>query len=125
MPRSTWRATNRTSGLRNAERQQLEAEPGNHPLTMTYAKALMKNQQPHVAEEVLLEQSQRAPQRPGAVVPAGRGAGTVRQYRGLHQSRAEYFILNGALDQAETPAELRPQGSDGWISSPPREINQR
>ncbi|MEZ5566842.1 MAG: hypothetical protein R3E54_00520 [Halioglobus sp.] len=32
---------------------------------MTYAKALMQNQQPHIAEEVLLAQSKQRPNDPG------------------------------------------------------------
>ena len=40
---------------------QLELSPGNHPLTMTYAGALMKDQQPHIAEEVLVAQSRLRP----------------------------------------------------------------
>jgi predicted Zn-dependent protease len=45
--------------------RQLEMSPGNHPLTMTYANALMKNQQAHIAEEVLVDQSRLKPNDPG------------------------------------------------------------
>ncbi len=80
---------------------RLEQNPGNHPLVMTYAMALMKDQQPHVAEEVLVAQSRERPGDPGLWYLLAEVQGLSGNIAGLHQSRAEYFILNGALDQAE------------------------
>ena len=80
---------------------QLELSPGNHPLTMAYASALMKNQQPHIAEEVLVEQSRLRPNDPGLWYLLAEVQGLSGDIVGLHQSRAEYFILNGILDEAE------------------------
>jgi predicted Zn-dependent protease len=80
---------------------QLELSPGNHPLTMTYANALMKNQQPHIAEEVLVEQSRLRPNDPDLWYLLAEVQGLSGDIVGLHQSRAEYFILNGILDEAE------------------------
>ena len=80
---------------------RLEASRGNHPLTMAYATALMKNQQPHIAEEVLVAQSREQPNDPGLWYLLAEVQGLSGNIAGLHQSRAEYFILNGALDQAE------------------------
>lgn len=79
----------------------LKLSPGNHPLTMTYANALMKNQQPHIAEEVLVTQSKRRPNDPGLWYLLAEVQGLSGNIVGLHQSRAEYFILNGILDEAE------------------------
>ena len=81
--------------------KQLDLTPGNHPLTMTYANALMKNQQAHIAEEVLVAQSKRRPNDPGLWYLLAEVQGLSGNIVGLHQSRAEYFILNGILDQAE------------------------
>ena len=81
--------------------EHLALSPGNHPLTMTYANALMKNQQPHIAEEVLIEQSRLRPNDPGLWYLLAELQGLSGNIVGLHQSRAEYFILNGNLDQAE------------------------
>ena len=81
--------------------KQLQVSPGNHPLTMSYASALMKNQQPHIAEEVLVAQSKRRPNDPGLWYLLAEIQGLAGNILGLHQSRAEYFILNGNLDQAE------------------------
>lgn len=80
---------------------QLDLSPGNHPLTMTYARALMKNQQPHIAEEVLVEQSWLRPNDPGLWYLLAELQGLSGNIVGLHRSRAEYFILNGILDEAE------------------------
>lgn len=81
--------------------KRLKRSPGNHPLTMTYAKALMRDQQAHVAEEVLVEQSKRRPNDPSLWYLLAEVQGLSGNIVGLHQSRAEYFILNGVLDQAE------------------------
>jgi len=81
--------------------RQLDISPGNHPLTMAYANALMKNQQPHIAEEILVTQSKTRPNDPGLWYLLAEVQGLSGNILGLHQSRAEYFILNGILDQAE------------------------
>jgi predicted Zn-dependent protease len=80
---------------------RLKLSPGNHPLTMAYANALMRNQQPHIAEEVLVAQSKRRANDPGLWYLLAEVQGLSGNILGLHQSRAEYFILNGILDQAE------------------------
>lgn len=80
---------------------RLKLSPGNHPLTMTYAEALMQDQQAHVAEAVLVEQSRRRPNDPYLWYLLAEVQGLAGNIIGLHQSRAEYFILNGILDQAE------------------------
>ncbi len=80
--------------------RELESKPGNHPLTMAYATALMKDGQSHIAEEVLRRQSKRTPNDPSLWYLLAEVQGLSGNIAGLHQSRAEYFILNGALDQA-------------------------
>ncbi len=82
-------------------RRRLELSPGNHPLVMTYARALMKDQQAHVAEQVLVEQSKLRPNDPALWYLLAEVQGLSGNIIGLHQSRAEYFILNGVLDEAE------------------------
>lgn len=80
---------------------QLKISPKNHPLTMAYANALMQGQQPHIAEEVLIAQSQVRGNDPGLWYLLAEAQGLSANIPGLHQSRAEYFILTGALDAAE------------------------
>ncbi|MEM1154908.1 MAG: M48 family metalloprotease [Pseudomonadota bacterium] len=81
---------------------RLRLSPDNHPLTMTYARALMMDGQSHIAEEVLEDQSKLKPNDPGLWYLLAEVQGLSGNIVGLHQSRAEYFILNGNLDQAET-----------------------
>jgi len=80
---------------------RLKVTPGNHPLSMAYANALMMNRQPHIAEEVLGAQSKQKPNDPGVWYLLAEVQGLSGNIIGLHQSRAEYFILHGNLDQAE------------------------
>jgi predicted Zn-dependent protease len=80
---------------------ELKLYPNNHALTMAYARALLMNGQPHIAEEVLIEQSFVRPDDPGLWYLLAEVQGLSGNIVGLHQSRAEYFILNGVLDQAE------------------------
>lgn len=80
----------------------LKTTPQNHPLTMAYANALMQSQQPHIAEEVLVRQSQVKPQDPGLWYLLAEVQGLSGNIAGLHQSRAEYFILTGVLDEAKS-----------------------
>lgn len=104
--------------------KRLKLSPGNHPLTMTYAKALMRDQRAHVAEEVLLEQSKRKPKDPGLWYLLAEVQGLSGNIVGLHQARAEYFILNGILGQAEKQLNyaLKLAGSDYPTTA---RINQR
>jgi predicted Zn-dependent protease len=105
-------------------RRRLEVTPGNHPLTMAYATALMKNQQPHIAEEVLIAQSKRRPNDPGLWFLLAEVQGLSGNIVALHQSRAEYFILNGALDEArkQLTYALKLAGNNFHASA---KINQR
>ena len=59
------------------------------------------NDQAHIAEEVLLEQSHIRPGDPGLWYLLAEVQGLSGNIAGLHQARAEYFILNGILDEAD------------------------
>ena len=104
--------------------RRLELSPGNHPLTMSYAHALQQAGSPHVAEEVLIDQSRRMPNDPGLWYLLAEVQGLAGNIVGLHRSRAEYFILINALDAAERQLTYAQNGvgSDFTTSSL---INQR
>ncbi len=89
------------SALKQLERR-LKLSPGNHPLTIAYADALWQAGMPHVAAQVLKNQSKRKPEDPGVWYRLAEVQGLAGDIIGLHQSRAEYFILVGALDAAQT-----------------------
>lgn len=84
---------------------ELAVIPGNHPLTMAYARALMNYRQPHIAEEVLVVQSKRRPNDPGLWYLLAEVQGLSGNIAGLHQSRAEFFLLRGNLDEARKQLE--------------------
>jgi predicted Zn-dependent protease len=94
-------ARNRPGQATKKLTRRLQLYPGNHALTMTYAKALTENQQAHVAEEVLVAQSKIKPGDPALWYQLAEVQGLSGNIIGLHQSRAEYFILNGVFDEAE------------------------
>jgi len=103
---------------------RLKVTPGNHALTMTYARALMMDQKPHIAEEVLVAQSKLNPGDPGLWYLLAEVQGLAGNIVGLHQARAEYFILNGNLDQAEKQLNYALQLTRGdYLTS--AKINQR
>lgn len=104
--------------------KRLKLSPGNHALTMTYADALMQNSQPHIAEEVLIAQSKLTPNDPGLWYLLAEVQGLSGNILGLHQARAEYFILNGNLDQAEKQLNYAlPLSRKDYLTS--AKINQR
>jgi predicted Zn-dependent protease len=88
------------SAIRSLQRE-LQLYPENHALTMAYAHALLMNGQAHIAEEVLLLQSHVKPGDPGLWYLLAEVDGLSGNIVGLHQARAEYFILNGIFDEAE------------------------
>ena len=88
------------SAIRALDRE-LTLYPENHALTMQYARALVLNGQAHIAEEVLVEQSRIKPGDPGLWYLLAEVQGLSGNILELHQSRAEYFILNGIFDEAE------------------------
>ncbi len=94
-------ARNRPQIAVNKLAAQLQLSPKNHALTMAYAAALMKNQQAHIAEEVLVAQSKINPKDPNLWYLLAEVQGLSGNIVGLHRARAEYFILNGILDQAD------------------------
>lgn len=81
--------------------RELKLSPGSHPLAMAYARALMRDRKPHISEAVLLEQSKVRPEDPALWYLLAEVQGLSGNIVGLHQSRAEYFILNGNLGEAE------------------------
>lgn len=93
-------AGNYDTAIAKLERQ-LRVNPNNHPLTMTYADALLKAQQPHKAEAVLAEHVKIHPNNPSIWYLLAETHGLAGNIVGVHQARAEYFVLSGVLDRAQ------------------------
>ena len=81
--------------------RQLAVSPGNHPLTMAYAEALQRQGDPQQAARILAAHAQRRPADPQVWYELAEAWGLAGRIVDVHRTRAEYFILNGALDQAE------------------------
>ncbi|MDX9873525.1 MAG: M48 family metalloprotease [Spongiibacteraceae bacterium] len=88
------------TALARAE-QELRIAPGNHPLTMLYADALIKARQYQRAEAVLAEHSKRRPSDPAVWYLLAEVHGLAGNIVGVHQARAEFFVLTGVLDRAQ------------------------
>lgn len=82
-------------------RPQLDANPGNHPLTMALAAALQRHGDPQQAARILSAHAKRRPGDPQVWYDLAEASGLAGRIVDLHRARAEYFILNGALDLAE------------------------
>ncbi len=80
----------------------LAISPGSHPLTMTLADAYLKAKQPHRAEALLQEHVKQHPKDPYVWYVLAETHGLAGNIVGVHQSRAEYFLLNGQLSRAQT-----------------------
>jgi predicted Zn-dependent protease len=75
--------------------------PNNHPITMTLSNAYLKSNQPHRAEALLQQHSKDHPRDPYLWFLLAETHGLAGNIVGVHQARAEYFILNGLLDKAK------------------------
>lgn len=81
--------------------QQLRVNPGNHPLAMAYADALVKANQPQKAEAVLEQEAKTRATDPDVWYLLAETDGLAGNIVGVHRARAEYYVLNGVLDKAE------------------------
>jgi predicted Zn-dependent protease len=94
--------------------EQLALNPGNHPLIMGYSQLL---QQQGLFEEALVllrAHSYQRPNDPSIWYQLAELYGLTQHIMALHQARAEYFILNGYLDDADKQLlyALRLSGND-------------
>jgi predicted Zn-dependent protease len=81
--------------------RQLALNPGNHALTMSYSEALLRTSNPREAEKILVAHARTHPDDPQVWYDLAETHGLAGNILDVHRARAEYFILNGALDQAE------------------------
>jgi predicted Zn-dependent protease len=74
--------------------------PGNHPITMATVAALVKMKDYPKAALILKKHAATRPSDPFVWYELAEIQGQAGDRLGLHQSRAEYFLLTGALGQA-------------------------
>tara|TARA_B100001971_G_C18250922_1_gene578134 strand:+ start:79 stop:1563 length:1485 start_codon:yes stop_codon:yes gene_type:complete len=80
--------------------KHLKINPDNFPLTMQYAEALLKVDKPDQAEYVLEKLTATRPTDPDVWYLLAETYGLADNIPGVHQARAEFFLLTGRLDQA-------------------------
>ncbi|BFM14959.1 M48 family metalloprotease [Maricurvus nonylphenolicus] len=79
----------------------LKQWPQSHPLNVRYAEVLMKSGEYALCEEVLQEHVKRRPKDDYVWYLLAEVHGLAGNILGVHQARAEYFILNGVYDKAQ------------------------
>ena len=80
--------------------QALKISPNNYPLGMAYAETLMNNREASKSVDVLLTLTQARPNDAYVWYLLAEAYGLARDIVGVHQARAEYFVLVGNFDQA-------------------------
>ncbi len=82
--------------------RELKLYPENHPLNVRYAETLMKAGRYALAENTLKEYSRKRPKDDYVWYLLAEVHGLAGNILGVHQARAEYFILNGVYDKAQS-----------------------
>ena len=84
----------------------LEIMPGNHPVTIQLAKTYFKAGQYSDADKLLTAHAKLKPTNATLWYWLAEVQGLAGNQLGLHQSRAEYFFLNGAMPPALQQLDL-------------------
>ncbi len=90
----------RYTQAQNILQQALRINIGNYPLSMRYAEVLMHTQQ---ADKAVAELSKLTKERPNDInvwYLLAEAYGLANDVIGVHEARAEYFVMVGNLDQA-------------------------
>jgi predicted Zn-dependent protease len=84
----------------------LRLNPSTYPLTVLKSEALWQDHQYEQAGEVLTALSRMRPEDPNVWYRLAEVRGLAGNISGVHQARAEYFILVGAFDKAREQLTL-------------------
>lgn len=95
-----WLGQGKPEQARDMLARQLRYNPDNHPLTMGYFEALLRAGDRQAAEKLLTRHSKNRPSDPQLWYELAEVRGLTGDILGVHQARAEYFVLMGAPDQA-------------------------
>lgn len=80
--------------------ESLSLSPANYPLSMSYAETLLAARKPHAALDVLIAVSVERPNDEFVWYLLAEAYGLANDIPGVHEARAEFFVLNGNFDQA-------------------------
>jgi predicted Zn-dependent protease len=78
----------------------LAIAPNNYPLSVTYAETLLTARKPHAALDVLIPISVERSNDEYLWYIIAEAYGLANDIPGVHEARAEFFVLNGNFDQA-------------------------
>ncbi|MDB2509387.1 M48 family metalloprotease [Pseudomonadales bacterium] len=81
-------------------RRVLAINPNNYPVSVIYARLLDQSERPDLASDVLNELVLARTQDDQVWYQLAESLGLANDIPGVHQARAEYFLLNGDLDGA-------------------------
>ncbi len=96
----TYRAGEQHDDALEILEEALALSPDNYPLSMTYAETFIAARRPHAALDVLVPISISRPNDEHIWYMLAEAYGLANNIPGVHEARAEYFVLNGAFDQA-------------------------
>lgn len=80
--------------------EALAVNTGNYPLTVNLGEAFIAGRKPHAALDVLIPLSVERPNDEFLWYLLAEAYGLANNIPGVHEARAEFFILNGNFDQA-------------------------
>lgn len=80
--------------------EALTLNPNNYPLSVAYAETFISANRPHAAIDVLTPVSIERPGDEYIWYLLAEAYGLANNIPGVHEARAEYFVLNGNFDQA-------------------------
>lgn len=81
-------------------KEQLAINPDNYPITIQYAETLIQSNQPQAAEALLEQQTISRSSDADIWYILAETYGLTNNIPGVHQARAQWYVLNGNLDQA-------------------------
>lgn len=81
-------------------KEALAISPRNYPLSVAYAETFLLARKPHAALEVLIPISVERPNDEYVWYLLAEAYGLANNIPGVHEARAEFFVLNGNFDQA-------------------------
>lgn len=101
-----WIDDNQAARAEAAIRPLLELYPGNHSLTMLLIDSLKQQRQYTQVVELLEAQIKRRPQDDQLWYQLAENRGQIDDISGVHQARAEYFLLTGSVKKAKEHLDL-------------------
>ncbi len=80
---------------------RLESYPNHHAFNVRYAELLIQAGQHETAKEVLQQRAEQRPKDDQIWYLLAEANGLAGDILGVHEARAEYFVLNGVFDKAQ------------------------